>query len=65
MQHISWAFVLIAHVSQLLTIGRYKMSKVYPYVEDGYVYCKRFKHWRSGEYVYPKNAECFRFKCGK
>lgn len=40
-------------------------EKRYPYVEDGYVYCKRFKYWRTGEYVYPKTATCFRFKCGK
>lgn len=38
------------------------MSSKDSYYEDGYVYCKRVKHWRSGEYIYPKNGTCFKFK---
>ncbi len=26
-----------------------------------WVFCKSFKHWRSGKDVYPKTAECFCF----
>lgn len=26
-----------------------------------WVFCTRFKHWRTGKYVYPKNAEYFAF----
>lgn len=26
-----------------------------------WVFCPRFKHWRTGKYVYPKNAEYFAF----
>jgi hypothetical protein len=26
-----------------------------------WVFCKCFKHWRTGKLVYPKTAECFAF----
>lgn len=26
-----------------------------------WVYCKCFKHWRTGKLVYPKTADCFMF----
>ena len=26
-----------------------------------WVFVKRFKHWRSGKWVYPKKAKCFCF----
>jgi hypothetical protein len=40
-------------------------KKDYTLVEDGYVYCTKIKHWRSGEYIYPKTSKYFRFKIGK
>ncbi len=40
-------------------------GKNYTHVEDGYVYCTKVKHWRTGEYIYPKNSKYFRFKIGK
>lgn len=30
---------------------------------DGeWVYCRRFRHWRTGQWVYPKTAKFFRFR---
>ncbi|PTP20225.1 hypothetical protein CWO07_24245 [Vibrio splendidus] len=58
-------FVFGVNVISLLFKEDYIMTeRTYPYVEDGYVYCKSFKHWRSGKQVFPKTAKCFRFKIG-
>ncbi len=32
------------------------------YYKDGYVYFKSYKHYITGETIYPKTAKCFRIK---
>lgn len=38
------------------------MSKPFP-APPGYrwVFCRSYRHWRTGKQVYPKRAEYFRF----